>query len=681
MAENGGQSHSGSGDKDAGAQGDSVTINNPKANIGFQIGKAELGSHFHYHESPPPPQITPPYFYGPGVGSRTFVGRETDLQNLHQLLTQSEQAAIAAAAGMGGIGKTELAWQYAHQHQTDYPAGIWWMAPGNWVGQILDYGTQMELPPAPDTFTTDELKVQWYFNQWLKALPQGQRLLVCDDVTEYREVKPLLPQDPRYRVLLTTRAKLQPPVQRLDLEVLSPEAALELLRVLVGDDDQRIKAAAQVASKLCAWVGRLPLGIELIGRHLRSRPSLPLAALLKRLQAQKLRAKAVQDVPEEMNYQLNLEAAFELSWQQLSSHARQLGGLLSVFALSPVARDWVVASLPDWESEQLEAAESELLQWSLASFPGGQYLLHTLIREFLAAKLDGELSAQSEARRRGMAVAMTAVAQTVPDSVTLSDLAKVQGAVGHWEIVAEGLTALLADEDAVWPFIALGRMAAGQNRWQEAQGWCQACLEMAQERFGESHPDTATSLNNLALLYSSMGRYEEALPLCQRSLEIRERELGESHPHTATSLGNLAELYRAMGRYEEALPLCQRSLEIHERKLGESHSDTAASFNNLAGLYYSMGRYEEALPLYQRSLAIRERVLGESHPHTATSLNNLALLYYSVGRHKEALPLCQRSLAICEGVLRESHPHTATSLNNLAGLYASMGRYEEAEPP
>ena len=86
-----------------------------------------------------------------------------------------------------------------------------------------------------------------------------------------------------------------------------------------------------------------------------------------------------------------------------------------------------------------------------------------------------------------------------------------------------------------------------------------------------------------------MGRHEQALPLYQRALAIREKALGPDHPDTATSLNNLAGLYQAMGRHEQALPLYQRALAMMRKTLGPDHPDTATSLNNLAGLYRGHG--------------------------------------------------------------------------------------------
>jgi tetratricopeptide (TPR) repeat protein len=216
--------------------------------------------------------------------------------------------------------------------------------------------------------------------------------------------------------------------------------------------------------------------------------------------------------------------------------------------------------------------------------------------------------------------------------------------------------------------------------WQLIVPMYEETLQVLEEKLGPEHPSVATTLNNLAALYSYMGAYEKALPLYQRALDIREKMLGPQHPSVATTLNNLAALYSYMGAYEKALPLYQRALYIREKVLGPQHPDVANSLNNLALLYKNIGDYEQALPLYQMALDIREKVLGPQHPDVATSLNDLALLYNYMGNYEQALPLYQRALDIREKVLGPQHPYVATTLNNLAGLYHHMGDYEKALP-
>ena len=84
---------------------------------------------------------------------------------------------------------------------------------------------------------------------------------------------------------------------------------------------------------------------------------------------------------------------------------------------------------------------------------------------------------------------------------------------------------------------------------------------------GDDHPNTATSLNNLAFVYESQGRYGEAEPLLQQALEIRRRVLGNDHPNTATSLNNLAGLYWGQGNLSQAVAHFSQGLDIEEVNL------------------------------------------------------------------------------------------------------------------
>ena len=205
-------------------------------------------------------------------------------------------------------------------------------------------------------------------------------------------------------------------------------------------------------------------------------------------------------------------------------------------------------------------------------------------------------------------------------------------------------------------------------------------LAIAEKAQGPKHPSTGTRLNNLAALHQAMGAYDKALPLYKRALAIAEKAQGPKHPSTGTSLNNLAALHQAMGAYDKALLLFQRALAIAEKAQGPEHPSTGTSLNNLATLHQAMGAYDKALPLFQRALAIAEKAQGPEHPSTGTSLNNLAALHKFMGAYAKALPLYQRALAIAEKAQGPEHPSTGTHLNNLAGLHESMGAYDKALP-
>jgi hypothetical protein len=182
-------------------------------------------------------------------GSGHFVGRDEALDKIGKRLEQDSQLAICAVSGMGGIGKTELAIQYALRNQEEYSGGLCWLdcRSGDLGTQIVLYArSHLKLTIPQDLELPEQVKHCW--QNW----PTGQVLLVYDDVSDYQSVDTYLPPptETRFKVLLTSRQKLLDEKNRLDLDVLSPETALELLQALVKNG--RIKAQEEQAKALCA---------------------------------------------------------------------------------------------------------------------------------------------------------------------------------------------------------------------------------------------------------------------------------------------------------------------------------------------------------------------------------------------------------------------------------------------
>nr|WP_232224210.1 tetratricopeptide repeat protein [Mastigocladopsis repens] len=611
-------------------------------------------------------------------GATKFVGREQELELLHELLQQNQRVAITAITGMGGVGKTELALQYAIAHRETYQGGICWLLALQDVGlQIVQFARiQLQLNPPEDFDLLAQVAYCW--RNWR----EGEVLLVLDNVTDYKQVKPYLPtSSSRFKVLMTTRQRLGTSIEKLSLDVLQPEAALELLRTIIGAE--RVDGEISQAESLCAWLGYLPLGLELVGRYLARKEDLSLEEMLRRLQKKRLEERSLSHSEDDMTAQQGVQAAFELSWQELDNTDKQLTCLLSLFAPAPIPWELVEQCLPNVDADELEESrDDKLLKLHLLQRQEtGIYQLHPLLREFFQAKLEDSFVLFSWGNLQyAFATAMIAVAQEIPQTPTREQITAISPAIPHLAEVANKRIQYVSNEDLIWAFVGNASFYNGQGLYDKAEPWLEQCLEVTKKRLGEEHPSVASSLNNLAGLYNSQGRYSEAEPLFQQALELSKRLLGEEHPHVASSLNNLAALYNSQGRYSEAEPLFQQALELSKRLLGEEHPDVASSLNNLAGLYKSQGRYSEAEPLYQQALELRKRLLGEEHPDVASSLNNLAGLYGSQGRYTEAEPLYQQALELRKRLLGEEHPSVATSLNNLAGLYESQGRYSEAEP-
>ena len=626
-----------------------VQINQGDA-TGYQVlvegGQAYIGEHLHINDpslvEAALNTILAAYFSQP-VGTPSnlplsgvvkFVGREEKLTEVHEKLQAGSTVAVTSVSGMGGVGKTELALQYAYQHlQTHtYPGGLCWInVRSQDVGLgLLEFArTQLRLPEPPDNLETLLEKVQWVCRRW-----QGEPILVVlDDVTDYEVVKPYLDLlDSRFRVLITTRLKLLASAQRLELAVLTEAASLELLRVLLNDP-HRIDSQLADAQRLCEWLGYLPLGLELVGRYLTEDEDISFEEMLDLLLQERLAAEALLEAHPEMTSSLGVATAFELSWKELTDEAKKLSCLLSIFALAPIPWNLVEQCIPDWEKRQLkQCRDRHLKKRSLLSRVGQElYQLHQLIREFFAAKLVGE---ERLMLKTAVATTMIAVAQQIPDTLTLAEIHAVEPAIPHLKEIASDLMKLQTQEDLYlpdkddlhWAFTGIGTFYYGQGLYAEAEPWVENGLTVVRSLLGEQRPDVADSLNDLAVLHEFQGRYELAESLFQQTLQLRQSIFGEQHPDVATSLNHLGGIYESQGRYELAEPLYQQALQLRRSLLGEQHLDVANSLNNLAGIYEFQGRYELAEPLYQQALQMMRLLLGEQHPDVATSLNNLAIL-------------------------------------------------------
>ncbi|MBE9208208.1 tetratricopeptide repeat protein [Nostoc sp. LEGE 06077] len=606
------------------------------------------------------------------------MGRDEELQELDKLLQENNQVAIAAILGMGGLGKTELALQYAMTQRENYKGGLCWLQ-----AKVEDFGvqvvrfarTQLDLKP-PEEFDLSA-QVQYCWRNWR----EGNVLLVVDDVTDYQQIKPYLQGvSSRFKVLMTTRNKLGAAIKQLSLDVLQPDAALELLKSLLKETPERIERELDVANQLCEWLGYLPLGLELVGRYLAKKQDLSLLKMMGRLKEKRLEQTATVNPEADMTAQRGIKAAFELSWQELAEDDKLLGCVLSLFATAPIPWNLVEKCLTEeYEGELEEIRDDKLLNLHLLQRKGeGIYQLHPLLREFFQSKFTGV--EQAEELKRSFSQVMVAVAQEIPETPTLEEINAVSLAIPHIAEVANHLIQYVSDEDLIWPFVGLSRFYEGQGLYTQAEPWCQQFLSTVQNRLGDNHPYVADSLNNLAYLYTYQGKYDQAEPLFLQVLELRQRLLGDNHPHVAESLNNLAEIYNSQGKYDQAEPLHLQALELRQRLLGDNHPHVAESLNNLAGLYYSQEKYDQAEPLLLQALQLLKRLRGDNHPHVATSLNNLAEIYNSQGKYDQAEPLHLQALELRQRLLGDNHPDVAASLNNLAELYKSQGKYDQGEP-
>ena len=546
----------------------------------------------------------------PESGVVEFVGREKALFDLHQLLEEHNQVAIKAAiTGMGGVGKTELAIQYARSHLQTYQGGVCWLNARNEQGvgsQIVEFAKGLlKLNPREDIDIINQVRVCW--QEW----QDGEVLVVLDDVFDYEQIQPFLPSHKRFKVLITTRIKLQPPIVVLSLEPLSEEASLDLLiSLLVGET--RIQEQLDDAKKLCRWLGYLPLGLELVGRYLRGDSALSLAEILSRLKIKRLRHPAFKKMTAQMTAKLGVAAAFDLTWEDLDEQAQQLGYLLSLLALAPIPWSLVedIVKTSDWEIDPDDLWEKSgyiLVDWHLLQHVGGEtYQLHELIREFFREKL--ESLTQAGNFKQSIANSMATLARDIPDTPSRQITQSITIKIPHLTEITESIDYTQFDDTFYWLFVGLARFYNGQGFYTLVEKWCEQGLSIIRERFNidiDKIADTDSTLKEvIAVLWLFQGKalrvkgeYSFALEKYQQS--IKTLQDGQEKMMVVRALRGQGHVYRLQGKHKDSIRNYEESRRLAE--VIKFDKGVARAAYGVARIYRLRGELEKAALRYEEA--------------------------------------------------------------------------------
>jgi tetratricopeptide (TPR) repeat protein len=223
-----------------------------------------------------------------------------------------------------------------------------------------------------------------------------------------------------------------------------------------------------------------------------------------------------------------------------------------------------------------------------------------------------------------------------------------------------------------------GQYASAAGLYTDAEEMEERSLEARRNMLGEGHPDTLTSMHNLAMTYSKRGQWDKAEKLQVEVIKKWKKVLGEGHPDTLTSMNNLAMTYLEGGRWDKAEKLQVEVMEKSKKVFGEGHPSTLTSMNNLAMTYSRRGRWDKAEKLQVEVMEKSKKVFGEGHPSTLTSMNNLATTYSRRGRWGKAEKLQLKVMEKSKEVLGEGHPDMLLSIVNLAFIFRALGRRQSA---
>jgi tetratricopeptide (TPR) repeat protein len=590
--------------------------------------------------------------------NKQFIGRHSQLEELFAKLDledPEDDCQRVAIAGLGGVGKTQIALEAAFRVQKESPdRSVFWISAtsaASFEKGLHDIGQALQIPGINE----DKADVKSLVKTFLSQESAGRWLLIIDNADDIEilygranesnessgspALADYLPFSRKGSILFTTRnlraAVKQAGANVIILKEMSEGDSQELLQTSLID--KSLIGGEIVIAKLLDNLTRLPLAIKQAAAYMN------------------------ENIMSIFDYLGLYEANDEDLIHLLSIGFEDQGRYREV--KNPIASTWLISF------RQISTRDPLAKKYlSFMSCVAQQDVPHSLLP--LATKREGleaigTLKAYSFITQRDS-----------QDSYYIHRLVRI--AMRNW--------LKTKNEFSLWSGKALIQVAkvfpfpGHENKatWTTYLPHAQSVLSF-QEYSGDFEGSQRDLLFNVGNCFQISGKYKEAERMQRRALEMMEKVLGQEHPDTLSSMNSLAVVLRRQGKYEEAERMHRRALELRERVLGQEHKSTLRSMNNLAVALHSQGKYEEAERMHRRALELREKVLGQEHPDTQRSMNDLAVVLESQGKYEEAEQMHRRALELREKVLGQEHPDTLSSMDDLALVLESQGKYEEAE--
>ena len=607
---------------------------------------------------------------------RGFTGRAGLLVELEVALRSGGPTVVQAVTGMGGIGKSTAAIEYAYRHYEEFDVA-WWVPaedPELIPDRLAELALALELTGVTDQAGVGVARLLG------ELASRGRWLVVFDNAEDPRALSRLLPEGPG-QVLITSR---NPAWRGIAATVGVREfTRAESVALLCGLAPELTEPEAD---RVADAVGDLPLAVEQAGSLLADTGM----GVDKYLRLLGERALDVLDHDPGGAYPQSVAASWAVAFDRLAVDDPTALDLLTLVAWCGPEPVWLglLTDHPDPLPERLRPLATDplllarctaiLRRRGMATVSPHNIQLHRVPAALLCARSQ---ASEVPAGAGWAATVVRLLDQTAPGNVRTDP--------GGWPLWRRLLPHVLAaaDRDA-----ALDTVPAEATRLLDRaamylliRGEPRAALalfghayEVRRDRFGDDHPDTLSSASQLALVLWWLGKYPRARALDEDTLARRRRILGEDHPATLISASQLAIDLVGLGSPAQARVLQEEVLSRQGRILGENHPDTLTSTRQLGEILWYLGEYQQARQLHTDTVTRSRRILGEDHSDTLFAAAFLGLILWSLGDYQQARQLQTDTFTHSRRVLGEDHTTTLFSALVLGFVLWSLGDYPQA---
>ena len=640
-----------------------------------------------------------------------FTGRNEILSALRDKLASGRPAALTQAiSGLGGVGKTSLAIEYAYQYAYEYRY-IWWVPSEEkpvLESSLVALAETLDLVEIKGIL--DQRKTIEKLRRWLET--HDRWLLIFDNVEEPSDIISYLPRTKTGHVLITSRyAEWGRVADSTKVPVFTrDEATLFILDITDSNDDT---AAARLAEAL----GELPLAVEQAAFFIKVN-GISIDEYLDMFH--RYHTRLLEADISEIEYPATVATTWEISFKKLTSTNQAATEVLKIFAFlasEAIPRELLLGDGTDPQPSVSLAANdpiilhsvlSDLRKYSLINVNGQFFSIHRLVQAVIRDRW---------VRQSGRWALVAAALIDKKFHFDRDDLCT-------WEASAQLLPHALAvssHRDLDLDDITTGRLfnKAGLYLYEradffEARDMLKHSYEVNRRVHGDGHEVVATSLNDLGFANQACGdlnaseqAFEHSLSQQSEIMKIAigrnnlglilvvagHRDIGRSHlsgaaetlwelcpegdPSIVPVLSNLAIDIRNLGDTESRRSL-QEAIKIGHRHYGHHHPIIATLENNAGLSSLGRGAIDQAARHFKTALDLDRETYGPLHPTSAIRLNNLGIYAAFQGALEKARTAFKESLNLDLQTFQSIHPNVARGYNNLALLDLTEGHTESA---
>jgi tetratricopeptide (TPR) repeat protein len=646
-----------------------------------------------------------------------FTGREDLLSELYRAFRSGQSIALAQAIrGLGGVGKTQLAVEYAYRYGPDYDI-VWWVRAGEPVTLASDYASLAVKLDLPEKLAANHGVVIDAVKEWLRK--NGDWLLIFDNASDPDAVRNLIPRGSSGHVLITSRYATWAGIAKpISIDVISSEEATNYLLRRTGQDDQ---AAARSITEV---LGGLPLAIEQAAAYIETTgTSLNHYLGLLRSGTREI----LQRGRPSTEYLDTVATTWELSFRQLETESPTAVDILKLCAF--LAPDDIPGEvlrtgagyLPDKLAEvatdplELDHNSAELRHYSLAEVNQGKLSFHRLVQAIIRERMSDEERLVWSASAVNVinnsfpcdihdisrwptceALFLHALTSTefamqfdVSRESTLSLLNRVgvylisRASFGEAKVFlnkAFGVSDKLAGHEAskIEAYNALGETLLQTGDFNAAESLFRRGLALGERALGPLHAAVARCASNLGRVMYIRANFTEAQTYFEKALDLNTAAYGPAHPIVGRDTRRLSKVWGEKGDFTRALSYVEQALAIAETNYGLNHPDVSRALYHLGRINLSEGHPVVARMHFERALAIDELVYGHNHPTVAKDLNGLGAALIELGNLADAQAYVSQALEIDKCIFGPDHPNVAEDLATYGKAAWALGDLVEA---